>query len=193
MRIYLAGPEVFLPEAVALGEAKKASCRRFGFEGLFPFDQQLDGVAPEKLSATIFAANVGMIRAADAVVANLSPFRGVAADAGTVWEIGFAVALDKPVYGYSNDPRNLFDRTAGDLTRAVLKTLDDGRTLHPDGLAIEDFGLADNLMIEESIALSGGAFFVPAGGEALPLDDLSLFETCLQALAERRDAPRACA
>jgi nucleoside 2-deoxyribosyltransferase len=33
---------------------------------------------------------------------NCSPFRGVSLDAGTAYEIGYACALGKPVFGYSN-------------------------------------------------------------------------------------------
>src|SRR5258708_1028231 len=35
---YLAGPEVFLPDAAEIGRRKKELCRRHGFEGLYPLD-----------------------------------------------------------------------------------------------------------------------------------------------------------
>ena len=37
-RIYLAGPEVFLPDARVIGEAKARLCAAAGFEGIFPLD-----------------------------------------------------------------------------------------------------------------------------------------------------------
>jgi nucleoside 2-deoxyribosyltransferase len=37
IRIYLAGPEVFLKNAKEVGEQKKALCRKYGFEGMFPW------------------------------------------------------------------------------------------------------------------------------------------------------------
>lgn len=37
--LYLAGPDVFRPNAAARGEALKTRCSEFGFEGLFPLDQ----------------------------------------------------------------------------------------------------------------------------------------------------------
>ena len=40
LRAYLAGPEVFLPEAVAIGQRKKQLCAKYGFEGLYPFDNE---------------------------------------------------------------------------------------------------------------------------------------------------------
>ena len=135
MRIYLAGPEVFLPDARAVGAAKKALCARMGHEGVFPLDE--DG--PEEWRA-IAARCESMIRRCDALVANLSPFRGTGADPGTVYELGFARALGLPVRGYTADARELKDRVAP----------------CPHAMAIEDFGLAENLMLEGAIAATGG-------------------------------------
>jgi nucleoside 2-deoxyribosyltransferase len=41
-RIYLAGPEVFLPDALAVGAHKVAVCAEFGLQGVFPLDAGLD-------------------------------------------------------------------------------------------------------------------------------------------------------
>ena len=40
-RIYLAGPEVFLPDAREIADAKKAICRAHGLEGVFPADPEI--------------------------------------------------------------------------------------------------------------------------------------------------------
>ena len=47
------------------------------------------------------------MRSCDAAVANLTPFRGVSADAGTAFEVGFMRALGRPVLGYTNTPLDL--------------------------------------------------------------------------------------
>jgi nucleoside 2-deoxyribosyltransferase len=39
LKVYLAGPEVFLSEAIAIG-LRKELCSRYGFEGLDPFDNE---------------------------------------------------------------------------------------------------------------------------------------------------------
>jgi hypothetical protein len=49
-------------------------------------------------------------------------------------------------------------------------------------LLVEQFGLFDNLMIEGGIAESGGALIT---GDADRWNDLSLFERCVVAAAER--------
>ena len=42
--------------------------------------------------------------AADAIIANLTPFRGPSADAGTVYELGYMAGRGKLCLAYSNDP-----------------------------------------------------------------------------------------
>jgi nucleoside 2-deoxyribosyltransferase len=85
MKIYLAGPDVFLPDAVEIGRKKAAICARYGVSGLYPLDNAVDLSAADA-SLTIFKGNEAMMEAADAIIANLTPFRGPSADAGTVYE-----------------------------------------------------------------------------------------------------------
>lgn len=166
--VYLAGPDVFLPDAAETGMRKKALCREYGVEGLFPLDN-----APEAKpdAAAIFTANVALMRRADAGLFNLTPFRGPSADAGTVWELGFMYALGKPLFGYSAVPGDYADRVA------------------PDGFDIERFGLPDNLMIAEAIEASGGTFTAIA--EPGSLAAFKAFAACLEAIgAWRSQAPQ---
>lgn len=48
-RIYLAGPEVFLLNAKEIGKRKKALCRKYGFEGVFPLDVEVDAGGQQNL------------------------------------------------------------------------------------------------------------------------------------------------
>lgn len=138
-KIYLAGPDVFLPHAIEEGKRLKALCQSYGFEGLFPMDNIITGKTPQEIAIKIKEANIEMICACDIVIANLSPFRGPEPDSGTVWEVGYAQALGKIVLAYSTDMRNLKEKTQALLDlgeSAVDKT----------GMFIEDFGLTHNLM-----------------------------------------------
>ncbi len=167
--IYLAGPEVFHPDARALGLAKQRLCAARGLTGLYPLDGDVEPTA-----RAIFAANVALIRRADAVIANLTPFRGPSADAGTVWELGFALGLGKPVAAYRNVADRYFDRVAawngGPLS---------GNRFDRDGLEVENFGLGDNLMIDVALIEQGRPVVERTAGFA----DLAGFAACLELLA----------
>ena len=91
MQVYLAGPDVFLPDALEVGRQKTEICRRHGLIGLYPLDNAVDRAATEA-SLQIFKANETMMDQADAIIANLTPFRGPGADGGTVYELGYMAA-----------------------------------------------------------------------------------------------------
>lgn len=137
-RLYLAGPEVFRPDAVAEGRRLKEAAARMGAEGIYPLDgDELHGAYDIKQRCR------EMIDAADAVVANISPFRGHHMDPGTAYEIGYAEARGKMVHLWSAAPGAMLTRVpalpAG--TGALVEWRDDL------GHLVEDFDLAENLMI----------------------------------------------
>src|SRR5215510_6578217 len=109
MKIYLAGPDVFLPDAIAIGQRKREICQRHGVIGLFPLDNAVDLAAPDA-SLQIFRANEAMMDKAHAIIANLTPFRGPGADPGTVYELGYMAGRGKFCLPYCNDPTVYADR-----------------------------------------------------------------------------------
>ena len=175
-RIYLAGPEVFLPDADVAGAAKAALCARHGFQGLFPLDAALDlsGLAKSEQALRISAANEGLVRSCDALIANLTPFRGVSMDSGTAFEVGFMRALGRPVLGYTNVLADYRERA--EAYRRAAPGLPEADA--PD-IQIEDFDGAENLMIEIAIAASGGSIVRKAVARGQEMRDLNGFETCL--------------
>src|SRR3954466_6051520 len=102
MKIYLAGPDVFLPDAVEIGRRKAAICARHGLIGLYPLDNTID-IAAADASPAIFKGNEAMMDSADALIANLTPFRGPSAYAGTVYELGYMAAPCTLCFGQSTD------------------------------------------------------------------------------------------
>jgi nucleoside 2-deoxyribosyltransferase len=182
--IYLAGPEVFLPYAIEIGIAKKRLCAEFGFEGLFPFDNELpQDVAAADRSRLIFEANEAMMRQADLIIANLTPFRGPSADAGTVYEVGFMAGLGKPRLGYSNCVGDLLRRTL-DADRGAHRREADGAWVDSRQMAIEDFGNADNLMITETLAAAGLKLVVNDVPDGERFGNLEGFRMCLKLAQE---------
>ncbi len=176
MRVYLAGPDVFLPNPLARAERMRRICRRHGLHAVSPLDalagEQTDPIEAAD-PAAIARRNEAHIRTCDAVIANLTPFRGPGADAGTVYEIGFARALGRPVFGYAT-------AAAGYATR--VRALPGSSHSHDaEGLAIESFGLFENLMVSCGIEASGG--FTLAEDADDRWTDLSVFERCVSRAA----------
>ena len=178
MRIYLSGPEVFLADVEALAGAKRDLCAAHGLTGVFPLDpppRAPDAAWPDWLR--ISQANEAHIRSCDALIANLTPFRGPSADVGTVYELGFMRALGRPVFGYTHVARRFGARTLAALGPAARRRAD-GAWEDAEGMAVEEFDRHDNLMLEGGIVASGGCLVV----EEVPSDrrwhDLTAFGRC---------------
>ncbi|REE92001.1 nucleoside 2-deoxyribosyltransferase [Cupriavidus plantarum] len=165
LSIYLAGFDVFRKDALAHGQWLRQLCADHGFTGLYP----LDKTAPEGLSGPetarwIYEANIALLRRADMVMANLDDFRGPGEpDSGTVFEVGYAVALGKPVWGYASESSTLRERVTASVDA-------DGDAIDARGYVVEDFGLSKNLMIACSVTLVHGTA-----------------EDCVKAMAAQRD------
>jgi nucleoside 2-deoxyribosyltransferase len=174
-RIYLAGPEVFLPNAIAVGAEKKRLAAEAGFVACFPLDTavSLDGLPDHEKARRIYAACEDMMRTCDLAIANCTPFRGVSMDSGTAFEIGFMRALGRPVFGYSNAPGSLAERSAR-YRQSGLLPWDCDRPM----VEIENFDHVENLMIAVAIERSGGTLAGSADA-AVDMADLCGFKRCL--------------
>ncbi len=175
-RVYLAGPDVFLPDPAARALALKDVCARHGLLAVSPLDALPDepphwAALPEP--HRIARRNEAHIRASHAIIANLTPFRGPGADAGTVYEVGFGRALGLKVFGFTT--------LAQDYATRVRGLPGCGKACDADGLAIEDFGLFENLMIACAIDDCGGAVVAQAADR---WDDLTVFERCVMHAAK---------
>lgn len=138
MKIYLARPDVFRSDAGAWAVEARNCLLAHGHEALLPLDNEAS------TAAGIFSANIALIQAADAVLANLNPFRGCEPDSGTCFEIGYAHALGKPVFAYLEDARPLAERLAASCGPLAER---DGRLFDAEGWAVENFELPVNLML----------------------------------------------
>jgi nucleoside 2-deoxyribosyltransferase len=184
MKVYLAGPDVFLPDSLGMAQRKRAICAAHGLTGIFPVDNHPGH--PEGTGIPtwlwIYRRNEAHMRDAAAVIANLTPFRGPSADPGTVYEIGFMRALGRKVLGYSNVAADFLPRSLGFLGPAAQRDAE-GRWRDAEAMAVEDFGLADNLMIDGGIHEAGGLLVRRDVPRAERWSDLTAFEACVKALA----------
>jgi nucleoside 2-deoxyribosyltransferase len=179
LSIYLAGSEVFLPDAVEIGRRKQELCAAYGFVGLYPLDNEIPTTTGERADKLIYDANTAMMQRADFCICNLTPFRGPGADAGTVFELGLMVGLGKKVFAYTNDAADYVHRVESFApgSRANLRDRQE--------LSVEDFGNFDNLMLEWAVRESSGHPVVRHAATTADLyRDLTGFEQCLRLAAE---------
>ena len=180
-RVYLAGPEVFLANAREIGARKRAICERHGLVGVFPADEEdaCDPTLPlPEQGLAISRAMERVMRGCDAMIVNLTPFRGPSADVGSAYEMGFMRALGRPIFAYSNDARPFLDRVAAFCGGAV-RVRPTGEHEDPDGMAIEPFELHDNLMLAGGVIASGGCIVAETTPHAERYTSLAAFERCV--------------
>jgi nucleoside 2-deoxyribosyltransferase len=178
-RIYLAGPEVFLSNALQIGELKKSICREYGFEGIYPLDSCLEvrHLPVYETGLEISKNNEDLIRSCSILIANITPFRGPSADAGTIYEMGFARGIGLKVYAYTNTAKSFVERTCSFLN---IEYTDEGEIRDNNGMLIENYGMAENLMVEGCIHFSGGKLIVSDMPENELFTNLEGFEQCLK-------------
>lgn len=178
--IYLAGPDLWFPDARDHDRRRKALCEAAGFEGVSPLDAEVsDTEASELLAREVYADTAARIRRADALIANLTPWRGPGADASTAFAAGFASGLNKPVFAYMN----LTSEDEGDYRGRVemmLGAAPDGEGIWRDGwnCEVEDFGLPETMMLWAEAR----RFFVVVTPD--PIGELTGLELALEAVRE---------
>lgn len=152
IRIYLAGPDVFFPCDLESGQKKIEFCKELEAEGIYPsfllppdlFSDKFSKIEQRKIINQ--QCKHGIINS-ELVVANLTPFRGFEMDSGTAFEIGFANALNKKIYAYSNISETYLERMIHENG-----TYQDsfGAWRDKDHNVIENFDLTENCMISAS-------------------------------------------
>jgi nucleoside 2-deoxyribosyltransferase len=146
-----------------IAETKKAICARYGLEGVVATDflagVQFAGKPAD--AAALFRERLKVVQGCDALVADLSPFRGPGMDAATAFEMGAMAALGKPVTGYTLDPAPYAERMAryhAEIDETLMRV--GPRLVNPAGAVIEDFNLPEAVLIAGA-ALSGGTPIAP--------------------------------
>lgn len=185
MKVYLAGPEVFFPNARDVLDKKIKLAREIGFDPVAPGDLEIPPARTKReLGENIYRIDEQLMKSSDAIIANLTPFRGLHADVGTVFELGYMCGRGKPSYAYSNVVDSHFLRVLAYYCGRVEVALD-GRNRGTDGSLVEDFDMYENLMIDSAIAASGGAFETHQATDVYRYSDVTAFKAILTIAARR--------
>lgn len=183
--VYLAGPEVFLPNARAILDLKIALTRAAGLTPVSPGDLEFPPTDSKwALGLAISRIDEQLMNSADAIIANLTPFRGLAADTGTCFELGFMCAQGKPAFAYTNVKADHGERTRAHFNGEWYDD-SDGRPRGPDHLLIEDLGFIDNLMLHGGVVNRDGIVVVGDAPKGAELTDMTAFKQVLALAAER--------
>lgn len=112
-------------------------------EPLWPLDNVPTATEPAEIARQISEINCAMVRRSSTVIADISPFRGPNTHPGIAFEIGYAAALNQPIFLYSSSSQSLLDRTI-----SMIEVIRDGSKRYDvAGMEVEDFDLSENLMI----------------------------------------------
>ena len=183
-RVYLAGPEVFLHNAIEILERKRELTRAAGLIPVSPGDLAIPRHDDRHaFGLAISGIDEQLMDSADAIIANLTPFRGIAADTGTCFELGYMCGRGKQAFAYTNVAADHYARTLEYYGGKVVASAD-GRERGPDGLSVEDFDMIDNLMLDGGVENRGG---VIVRGDAPPdavYTDMTAFEEILAIVAK---------
>ena len=181
--VYLAGPDVHYPDAEDLIARKRLTCVSVEVEARLAADGvALSARAGELQAREAYAGALANIRASDAVIANLTPWRGPGCDPGTAFEAGFASALGKPVLAYLN----LDDEADADYRARVeawIGATPDARGVWRDanGCSVEDLDLPEGALLWAEAR----RLFVIVTPD--PYGELTGLELCLEALRDYAD------
>lgn len=164
LKIYLAGPDVFLDDAKERLDAKVRLCKLYGAIGISPMDTTYAAQEnpSERTSRRIFQGNMDLIRSSDIIIADCNPFRGSPmVDDGTAFELACGYILNKGLYGYADDLSSTEERLK--ILGGILR---DGKVYDARGYAAEPFGNPMNLMLYEAI-IERGTFIIGTIEDAL--------------------------
>ena len=141
VRVYLAGPEVFLPAAKQdkISSMKKKICAQYGLIGVHPGDADVpSSLADDDRARAIYESNISLMKGCQTILANITPFRGPGADGGTTFELGYFTGGNKISFAYTDMRGDYEDRC-------------NGEEVDKQGYTVDMQHQVDNCMVTESV------------------------------------------
>lgn len=111
---YLADFEMFLPTYPQTIKYWHNTCDKYGLVGYYPGEavslNKDYSDDPHSMWQDICNTDINGVRSCDFVIAQLDNWRGQQPDSGTAFEVGLAIALGKPVYGFYSGEKEMINR-----------------------------------------------------------------------------------
>jgi nucleoside 2-deoxyribosyltransferase len=182
--IYLAGPDVFAPNPLEIGRRKKEICERHGLVGIFPMERVTLDMTMSKREQGLVVYDVmeETMSECDAIIVNMTPYHGPSMDAGSAFEMGFMRALKKPIFAYSNTASLFADRVVA-YWEGKVTPRGNGEREGADGMALEEFDMVDNLMLDGSVRRSTNIITATTIAPHEVYSSLTNFEACVERAA----------
>jgi nucleoside 2-deoxyribosyltransferase len=181
--VYLSGPERWALGAADLMARQRHLCEAAGVKAVFAVDTPLvEDEGSDAHSREFYVSALASLRGADAVIVNLTPWRGPSAHPGAAFEAGFASALGKPVFAYMNVADEAEAEYGARVDALIGSTLDEeGLWRDVEGAQIEDFGLPETVMLWAEAR----KFFCIVTPD--PQGDVSGVQLCIEAMKAYAD------
>ncbi len=176
--VFLAGPDAYAPGAAQLLEQKRKVLETAGLALLTASAPRPSAPEGAEITArSAYAEVLTDLRRSDALIANLTPWRGVGCHPAAAFLAGFAAALGKPVFAYMNIEDEGDAEILGRVERLYGADLGgDGAWRDEEGSLIEDLGLPETVMLWAEAR----RFYVIVTDA--PQSDASGFQLCVDAL-----------
>lgn len=113
-KIYLSGFETCSKDYFTIIQKMRKLCNKYGFIGIC-----YEGV--DDSEEEFFINKIKAIERSDILIANLNFFRGDNIWDTTAFEIGYAYAKEKPIYGYISDMRSLKEKIGMKYSKDIIK------------------------------------------------------------------------
>lgn len=181
--VYLSGPERWAPGAEALIARQHALCEAAGVQPLSATPTALETQESSEIVAReLYTEALASLRQADALIANLTPWRGPSGHPAVTFEAGFAAALGKPVFAYMNLREEGEAEYVARVDGLLGVSVDEhGVIRDPEDTVVEDFGLPETAMLWAEAR----RFFCVVTVD--PWDDVTGVELCLEAMKAYAD------
>lgn len=146
-KVYLSNNDILSFDFKERVRLKIELCKRYNLMGVNPIEYlTIKSNTDLEMKKSLLNNNLDLLKESDYVIVDITPFRGANCSTTSAFEIGYASALNKPIFAYSSDDRSYINRAINTLPHAIY----DEKNGYCDSNKIlyEDFGLNELALLQ---------------------------------------------